>query len=297
MTTKPEWQLVLILWGTKYGVDEVLHLVRSVAANSSRPFRTVLITDRDRDGLPEDVVQRRFPEFFIQDDMKTGGCQAKLAMFEQGVVPDDLPAIYIDLDTVVFGDMAAFLDLAKSDRALVLFQSAVLPIGPLGRYVWRRTDKRKYARGNSSIVVFHPRECGYIAEQFQALYAQHNGINLRPMVADERFMSWAAQETLQAIPKSMAVKFPTEFMLPWPWLIYLRAAMPWVQARWRKLQAVTLPGVEVKGSELLQMPDGAVVSDGKGRKLIWSERAIGPMKTKLTDYYRALAAQTEEVTE
>lgn len=293
MKTEPEWQLVLVLWGTKYGAAEVSQLVETIAYHASRPFRTVLITDRPRDCLPEGVVQKEFPAFFVRKEMRTSGCQAKLAMFQEGVVPSDLPAVYVDIDTVVFGDMSKFLDVAKSDKAVVLFQSAIVPIGALGRWIWRLSNKKKYARGNSSIVVYHPRECGYIAAAFQELYAQYGMSAFRPMIADERFMSWAAQGTLQAIPKSMAVKFPTEFMLPWPWLIYLRAKMPWVQARWRGLLAVTLPGVEVKGQELLQMPDGGGFVDRKGRRLIWSHRAIGPMKQKLEDYYGALLAREE----
>ncbi|PSL19441.1 hypothetical protein CLV88_106154 [Shimia abyssi] len=291
MVDDAEWQLVLILWGTKYGVGEVNHLIETVRASASRPFRTVLITDRERQGLETGVVQRRFPDFFLREEMRGGGCQAKLVMYEAGVVPDDLPAIFMDIDTVVFGDMARFLDLPKSDKAVVLFQSAVLPIGPLGRLAWRMTDKRKYARGNSSIVVFHPRECGHIAQTFRKLQAEHGDFGVRPMIADERFMSWCAQEHLQAIPRRMAVKFPTEFMLHWPWLIRLRAAMPWVRARWAGLIAVTLPGVEVKRQVLLEMEEGGEVVDRKGRKLIWSEKAIGPMKARLIAYYTALVAR------
>ncbi|WP_299420687.1 hypothetical protein [uncultured Shimia sp.] len=294
MTSAAEWQLVLILWGTKYGPSEVCQLIETVEKYAQRPFRTVLITDRQRDGLPAGVLQRAFPEFFVQEEMRTSGCQAKLAMFEDGVVPQDLPAVYIDIDTVVFGDMSKFLDVARSEKAVVLFQSALLPIGALGRWIWRRTNKKKYARGNSSIVVFQPRECGYIAEQFRALHAQHGMTGFRPMIADERFMSWSAQENLQAIPKSMAVKFPTEFMLPWAWLTHLRASLPWVRRRWNGLLAVTLPGVDVKGQELLQMPEGGGFVDRKGRRLIWSEKAIGPMKQKLTHYYEALSAREEE---
>jgi len=289
MTGSPEWQLVLALWGTKYGAPEVSQLVETISAHATRPFRTVLITDRKRQGLPDGVVQRDFPEFFIQQEMRSSGCQAKIAMFEDGVVPQDLPAVYADIDTVVFGDMSKFLNVAKSDRAVVLLQSAILPIGAIGRCIWRWSNKKKYARGNSSIVIFHPKEGGYIARQFRDLYAQHGFNGFRPMIADERFMSWAAQETLQAIPRSMAVKFPTEFMLPWAWLIYLRASFPWVKSRWKGLLAVTLPGVELKGQELLQIPEGGGFVDRKGRRLIWSTKAIGPMKQSLREYYSALA--------
>jgi hypothetical protein len=52
--------------------------------------------------------------------------------------------------------------------------------------------------------------------------------------------------------------------------------------------------VEVKGQELLQMPEGGGFVDRKGRRLIWSEKAIGPMKQKLTEYYSALEAREKE---
>jgi hypothetical protein len=58
--------------------------------------------------------------------------------------------------------------------------------------------------------------------------------------------------------------------------------------------AVTLPGIEVKGQELLTMAEEAEIVDRKGRILIWSEAAIGPMKARLTEYYRALEAATKE---
>lgn len=290
----PEWQLVLILWGTKYGVPEVNQLIRSVRQESDRPFRTVLITDRDRDGLDSSVQSVRFPEFFLRKEMRGGGCQAKLVMFEEGIVPTDLPAIYVDIDTVVFGDLSRLLKVPKSEKGLVIFQSAILPIGTLGRVVARFTGGKKYARGNSSIVVFHPRECHFIARTFREMQAKHGDAGVRPMVADERFMSWCGQAHLQRVPRNMAVKFPTEFMLPWEWLIRFRARLPWVKRRWAGLLAVTLPGIEVKGQKLLEMEEGAEVVDRKGRRLIWSEGAIGPMKARLTEYYRGLEAASKE---
>ena len=214
MNTPYTWQLVIVLWGTKYGVAEVNHLINAVRTHSSQPPRVVLITDRARDGLAADVITRPFPAFFLQPEFLRGGCQAKLSMFEAGVVPDDLPAIFMDLDTVVLGDMARFLALQSTPQTIAIFQSAILPFGALGRAVWRATKGRRYARGNSSIVVFHPRECGFIAQRFRALYGQHGHGGIKPLVADERFVSWAAQPVMRAIPRHMAVKFPTEFMLP-----------------------------------------------------------------------------------
>lgn len=284
----PVWQLVLVLWGTKYPVAEVNHLIDTVTRLASHAPRVVLITDALRDGLRAGVVQRLIPDFFMDPRMRGPGCQTKLCMFEAGVVPDDLPAVFIDIDTVVFGDMTRFLALQTTAQTVAIFQSAILPFGALARTIYRLTGGRKYARGNSSIVVYHPAQTAHIAARYRALVGELGYNGIRPMIADERFISWSHQPHMRAIPRDMAVKLPTEFMLPWRWLIHLRASLPWVRRRWHSLIALTLPGVEVKGEALLTLPDGGEVVDRKGRRLIWSEAALGPVKAKLTQYYTAL---------
>lgn len=288
MDSHAEYQLVLVLWGNKYGIDEVNHLIRIIKSQGQTIPRIILITDRTRKGLEAGIIQRRFPDFFLKSEFKGPGCQAKLAMFEQGVLPDDLPSIYLDLDSVVMGDLQKFLTLQFTPQTIAVFQSAMIPIGPIGRFLWKHTKKRKYARGNSSLIVFHPRECAFIASRFRALFDEHDGMNFRPMIADERFICWVAQPHMRAIPKTMAVKFPTEFMVPWRWLIYLRSALPWNRRRWANLLVVTLPGAEVKGEELLHLPDGAEVVDRKGRKLIWSDSVLGPIRGKIIEQYQTL---------
>lgn len=291
MADQAKWQLVLVLWGTKYGADEVNHLVATVTRLAAHPPRVVLLSDRERPGLDDAIRVRPMPEFFLRPEFVGSGCQAKLAMFDPGAVPDDLPAVFVDVDTVVFGDMTRFLGLMTTPRTVAIFHSAILPFGPIGRFVWRVTKGRRYARGNSSIVVYHPGQCAYVAERFRALFASEPPGSFRPMAADERFLSWVAQPHMRAIPRRMAVKLPTEFALPWPWLIYLRAALPWNRRRWAGLIAVTLPGVELKGPALLGLDEGAQVRDRKGRLLVWSDRALGPVRAKIIDYYSALGAQ------
>ncbi|MCU0899028.1 MAG: hypothetical protein MUC82_00880 [Cypionkella sp.] len=286
--SSPTWQLVLVLWGTKYPVAEVNHLIDTVCRHAAHPPRVVLLTDRMREGLRAGTVQRLIPAFFLAPEMRGPGCQAKLCMFEAGLVPEDLPAIFIDIDTVVLGDLTRLLALQTRRSTVAIFQSAILPFGALARALFRLTKGRRYARGNSSIVVYHPAECSHIAARYRELIAKVGYNGIRPMIADERFISWSNQPDMRAIPRNLAVKLPTEFMLPWRWMILLRARLPWVRRRWAGLIALTLPGAEVKGEALLDLPEGGEVVDRKGRRLIWSEAALGPIKARLTTYYTAL---------
>ena len=285
---KARWQLVLILWGTKYSVMELNALIAAIESKAAHPPRVVLISDRDRPGLLSHVVTRSFPEFFLRNEFCGSGCQAKLAMFASGVVPTDLPAIYVDIDTLVLGDITKLLKLFATPDTVAMLQSVVLPFGALARAIYYLTGKRRYARGNSSIVVFHPASCAYIATTFERLYAKHGHLGIRPMIADERFISWVAQPQMRAIPKNLAVKFPTEFMWPWRWLIYLRARLPWLQRRWLGLVAVTFPGDAVKGQKLLHLCEGDEIMDNKGRRLIWSDLALGQLRKRIICYYTDL---------
>ena len=288
VVSSPTWQLILVVWGTKYGVDELNQLIQAVVVNTLNPPRVVMVSDRARPGLLPEVEVRMIPEFYLNPELMQAGCQTKLAIFEEGVLPDDLPAIFVDIDTMVMGDLAQMLPLAVTPQNIVLFQSAVLPFGSFARWLWTVTKTRRYARGNSSIIVFHPAHCGYVAKRFRSLFAEHGGLNYRPMIADERFISWVAQPYMAAIPRRFAVKFPTEFMWSWRWFIYVRGAMPWNRRRWSKLTALTLPGLAFKGQDLVALPEGAEMQDRKGRRLIWSGRALGPIKRMIIDYYSPL---------
>ena len=279
------WQCVLIAWGDRYPVEEINQLVDAVQTLSRGPDRVVLLSDRPRPGLSSLVQLRPIPEWFLQPEFRAGGCQAKLCMFEAGVVPDDMMAVYLDLDTMVLGDLSRLITLMRSPQTLALLQSAILPFGAFARWIFRVTKGRRYARGNSSVVVYHPAHCAYIAQRFRDLYAQYGGMNFRPMIADERFMSWAAQPHARAVPTTVAVKFPTEYMQPWRWLVHLRAALPWIRKRRDGLIVVTFPGLRLKGEELAALPEGSVVVDRKGRKLFWSDRAMGRLRQKVIAHY------------
>ncbi len=284
----PTWQCVMIAWGEKYGPDIINHTVRAVQRHTHPAPRFVLITDRERPGLDPCVQTVPFDPWYLKALFRTRACQAKLVMFEKGVLPEDLPAVYIDLDTAVLGDLTRAVDLMDSPERILMLQSVVLQFGWMGRLVYRLTNKKRYARGNSSVVVFHPAHSHFIAESFRRLYDAHGGAHFRPMIADERFISWAAQERIERLPKSLALKFTNEYMHPLKALLYLRGALPWVKARRAAPVAVTLPGPVVKPDELVTFRDGMEIRDWKRRWLIWDRRTLGDMGERLQEYYAPL---------
>ena len=283
--TEPTWQCVMVCWGTKYSTALINNLARSIANKAASQPRFILISDRDRPDLADRIELVRFPEFWLQDRLKTSGCQAKLVMFDHGIVPTDLPAIYVDLDTIVLGDLGTGLDLMQNRKTVAILQSAIIPFGWIGRTLYRWTKRRRYARGNSSFVIYHPAECHFIAERFKALLEKHPRLEFRPMAADERFISWVAQEHMVRIPNSFAVKFPGEFMFYWGFWLYIKARLPWVKSRRKGLVAVTLNGLMIKPEKLLSLKEGDVIVDEKSRKLIWSEKTLGFMRSKIQAFY------------
>lgn len=282
---RPSWQCVLICWGTRYSTSLINNLIEHIAAHARTQPLYVLITDSHKSDLLARVRQVQLPEYWLQPAFLRGGCQAKLAMFERGMLDETLPAVYVDLDTVVFGDLVRVLDLMSHPHTIAMLQSAVIPFGPLGRWVYRLTGGRHYARGNSSIVAFHPAHNHEIAERFREINGQDSRFTFRPTIADERFISWVAQKRVRAIPKTIAVKFPGEYMSPLIWLLKLRARLPWVRRRRAQQVAVTLCGLSIKPEKLLALPEGALFVDEKKRVLIWSSNILGPIQEEIRRFY------------
>jgi hypothetical protein len=286
MVTNPTWQCFIACWGDKYSSADINHLIGKISASATSRPRFVLLTDCDHPDLLSTVVVRRFPDFYMQPDKRKGGCLAKLAMFQEGVMPDDLPAIYVDIDTAVFGDLSKAFEFQSVTDTIQMIQSAIVPFSAFARWMYKITNHKRYARGNSSVLVFHPAKCHFIDTEFRRLYAKYDGVGIRNMHADERFISWIAQPMMRRLPNSFAVKFPTEFMLHTKWLCYFKSYLPWVRRRRQSLVAITYCDESNKFEVLLAKPNNEVTVDRKGRVLIWNDRVLSGMGQRTIDYYR-----------
>jgi hypothetical protein len=243
--------------------------------------------------LADDVLEVQFDPWYLRREFTTTSLQAKLVMFEKGLVPEDLPCVFLDLDTAVFGDVSQGIDFMTTRKSVLMLQSVVLPFGWAGRLVYKLTNKKRYARGNASVVIFHPAECHYIAEEFRRLYDEHGHFVIKPMIADERFISWVAQMHMIRVPNWFAVKFLNEYMHSAKWLVYLKGALPWIRTRRDNLVAVTLPGPTIKPEALMTYKPWDEVKDDKNRWLLWNDAALGDMGRRLQEYFRPLIESVE----
>ncbi|HLQ20342.1 MAG TPA: hypothetical protein VK146_15315, partial [Tabrizicola sp.] len=114
------WQCVLIAWGERYPVADINRLVRSIRGGATGLERVVLLSDRPRAGLDAGIEVRDIPEWYLASRFRGGGCQAKLCLFEPGVVPGDRVAVYVDLDTLVFGDLSRVLEVMRTPETVWL---------------------------------------------------------------------------------------------------------------------------------------------------------------------------------
>jgi hypothetical protein len=281
----PDWQCVLIAWGERYPISDINQLVRSIRAEARGLKRVILLSDRPRADLEPEVEVREIPAWYLAPEFRGGGCHTKLCLFEPGVVPDDRVAVYVDLDTLVLGDLSRVLDGMATPGTIGLLPASVLPFGALSRQLCRVTGGRTAARGNSSVVVFHPAQAAFIATRFRKLVDEGADIHKGPLRADDRFISWVAQDRVRLVSNRLVVKFPAEFMQPWRWLVHLRASLPWVRRRRDGLVAVTFPGVNFKGADLARLPDGAEITDRRGRRLFWTDRAMGGLRGLIRRHY------------
>jgi hypothetical protein len=281
----PSWQCVLIAWGDRYPVAEINRLIRAIRTGSRGLERVILLSDRPRPGLEPEVAVRDIPDWYLQPAFRGPGCHAKLCLFEPGVVPDDLIAVYVDLDTLVFGDLSRVLRVLRAPDTLGLLPASILPFGWVSRVLSALTGGRTAARGNSSVVVYHPAQTGFIAARFRALVAKGADLSKGALRADDRFVSWVAQDRVRAVSARHVVKFPAEFMYPWRWLVHLRASLPWVRRRRAGLVAVTFPGLNFKGDDLARLPEGTEITDRRGRRLVWTDRAMGGMRALIRRHY------------
>ena len=210
-------QVILVKWGTKYSASYVNGLRAAIERRSSTDIRFVCITD-DGAGLDDGFIVRPFPNFGVPLPELTRGCLPKVAMFERGVAEPGRPAVFIDLDSAVIGDMARLGAWIEQERVLHMLTRYAVPIWRVRGLAKALMPNRPYI-GNTSVVGFYPEDHYQIFDSFmdeleptyRANGNSREGMGKR-FIDDERWISWGARDELRVWPRDLATKFTEEFI-------------------------------------------------------------------------------------
>lgn len=260
-------QVVCVQWGTKYSERYTNSIYRSVRAKCSEEVRFVCITEHTDLDFDPGILVRGFPDFGVPlNDLKRG-CMAKLGMFFEGVLEPGLATVYIDLDTMVRGDIAVLANRVRADRGIYLMPSHWVPIWRIAS-VAKRVAPRFYYHGNSSIMTFFPEDFYFLGELFTQKLQSGEPYYRKVMLADDRFISCFAWDRLRIFSARDVVKFAAEYGSPFPGVESIRKRLPWVTSRREHLIAVTFPGEDVKPEQIARFRRGQRIRV-KNRRLVW----------------------------
>lgn len=261
-------QVVCVKWGTAYRANCVNSLYRSVIANTSEPVRFVCITDETPAAFDAGIHVHPFPDLGVPANRLTKGCLLKLGMFAEGVLEPDLPTVYVDLDTIVTGDVGRLAERLRSRAAIYLMQGHRIPTWRVSGLA-KRIAPRFYYHGNSSVLAFYPQDYHFLAELFKQKW--HTGEPYFPKVfsVDDRFISCFARDTLRVFSSRDVVKFGSEFASPIPWVEAICRRLPQVVRRRRGLVAITFAGNDLTPEKVARFSVGQRVKV-KRRTLTWN---------------------------
>lgn len=101
--------VICMKWGNLYGPEYVNVLFNAVRKNLTLPFRFVCLTDQF-DGLHEDIEAFPIPDIGCTPEMWKHGAWPKLSVFGGNLYNLSGRALFIDLDTVVCGQLDHFFE-------------------------------------------------------------------------------------------------------------------------------------------------------------------------------------------
>ena len=125
------WQVICIKWGRKFGPEYVNRLHAMIARNVTRPFTLHCFTEIT-DGLRPEVVAHPLPELGCPLPERTRGKWPKTALWGRELDGLSGPALFIDLDAVITGNMDGFFEYGEP-ADVILARNWLRPLQKLGQ--------------------------------------------------------------------------------------------------------------------------------------------------------------------
>ena len=147
--------IVFMKWGSLYNADYVNRLYNAINANTNHELQFICLTD-ESGGIHSNIDCRAIPDYGIPHEKWYDGAWPKLSVF--GDVLDDLVgrALFVDLDTVICGNIDSFFEL---EGGLVMID---------GGANWVAPSNPGPASPMSSIFAFTPGEQRAMFDEFMA---------------------------------------------------------------------------------------------------------------------------------
>lgn len=138
-------------WGTLYGAEYANVLYNAVRANLSGPFRFVCLTD-DPAGLDSGIEHFPIPDIGLRPEHWRAGAWPKIALFSSELHGLTGRALFLDLDSVIWGPLDDFFTYGEG---LIALDSAP----------WRY--KNAAPRTGTAILGFDIGALGWLVERLQ----------------------------------------------------------------------------------------------------------------------------------
>jgi len=156
-------KILTMKWGTIYGPHYVNNLARGVRRHLARPHRFICFTD-DSTGLDDEIEVHPLPSFDLPEWHEDTRWQ-KLGLFARDLFGLSGPALFLDLDLVIVGDMKIFF--ADEAPVRIIRDDDLFRAKPLRRLNPKR-DQFLHTVGNSSVFRYEIGAHSYILEAYRA---------------------------------------------------------------------------------------------------------------------------------
>lgn len=261
-----EWNLVLMIWGSAYPDAACNRLIAQAHAHGTPPSRVIVLTDRTDRALDPRAQQCPIAADFDRPDYKTGGLPVKISLFDIPALPTGAVCVYVDLDSIIIGDVSRLAALATQAPIWTL-PSPKGRLSATSRLIWRISAGRRFGAGNSSVFAYRNGFAGNPTEKFRADTPLFGRSGSAYRSNDDRFIAWACHDVIRPIPRNLAVRFRIEFLeLTLP----LNRVKAWLRARARQnLAIITFDGSMTKPETIAATPQGGLITDHHGRRGRW----------------------------
>lgn len=213
----PVKQLVCVKWGAAYGPEYVNRLYGMVSRQLAPPFRLVCLTD-DRNGIRAEVECFELPELGVPHPQRTVGKWRKQVLWGATVPGLDtgVPALFIDLDSVIVGPIDDYFDIGEPGDVYVA-RNWARPLEKLGQ----TSVFRFPVGGNAHLLADFRADAQGIADKYH--FEQH-------------YVTYAVTGGVKFWPEAWTKHFRLHCMPPFPLCYFVPARLP------AGARIVTFPG-------------------------------------------------------